>query len=95
MKREEVYKLIDGERDYQTKVEHDSSRTEMVFDGVPRPHSVGEYMILLHYYLGKADEAWVMNAGDTAALDVIRKIAGISVHCMEDHDAPARGWHHG
>ena len=40
--------------------------------------------------MDKANEAWSMNAGDEDALDVVRKIGGIAVHCMEDHGAPER-----
>lgn len=82
MKRQDVYKLIDGERDYQDHLP--SQRTDH------RQHTVGEYLVMLHYYLEEADAAWTMNAGDSEALDVIRKIAGIAVHCMEDHGAPPR-----
>ncbi|GAG92939.1 unnamed protein product, partial [marine sediment metagenome] len=55
-----------------------------------KPHTVGNYLTMLRRYANKADEAWTDNAGDLAALDVIRKIAGIAVHCMEDWGAPLR-----
>jgi hypothetical protein len=77
MKREDVYRLIDGERAYQDSLS--SNRT----DG--REHTVGEFMIMLQYYMDKAVEAWTMNAGDAKALNEIRKIAGICVNCMENH----------
>ena len=82
MTREEVYKLIDGEREYQNSLP--PSRT----NGFHK--TVGEYLTMLRCYMTQADVAWTMNAGDDAALDVIRKIAGIAVHCMEDHGAPER-----
>jgi hypothetical protein len=82
MKRKDVYALIDGERDYQDSLGADRSREA--------PHSVGAYLTLLRSYAAKADIAWTDNPGDTAALDVIRKIAAIAVRCMEDHDAPTR-----
>jgi hypothetical protein len=80
--RYEVYRAIDGERDYQDWLGSDRS------DGMPR--SVGDYLTLLRAYLAKADAAWTDNPGDRPALHVIRKIAGIAVHCMEDHGAPPR-----
>lgn len=75
--RERVYQAIDTERDYQDSL--DLSRT----DG--RRHTVGEYITMLHHYMRELDEAWTLNPGDEAALNTMRKIAGISVRCMEDH----------
>lgn len=80
--RYEVYRAIDRERDYQDLLP--PSRT----DGMPR--TVGDYITMIQYYLAEATKAWVMNPGDEQALDVIRKIAGISVHCMEDHGVVQR-----
>lgn len=85
MLRSKVYDLIDGERDYQDSL----GPSRHVITG--RPHDVGAYLTMLRVYAAKADAAWTDNAGDRAALDVVRKIAGIAVHCMEDHGAPARG----
>jgi hypothetical protein len=82
MTREEVYQLVDGERDYQDRLS--SERT----DGTQ--HSVGDYVTMLTHYVNKLQEAWTMKSGNAAALDVMRKCAGIAVHCMEDHGAPAR-----
>jgi hypothetical protein len=84
MERKDVYKLIDGEREYQQDLEKDSSR----HDG--HKHTVGDYLVLLNSYVSKANTAWSDNGTDTQALDVIRKIAGICVHCMEEYDAPER-----
>lgn len=85
MERNEVYKLIDGERDYQDSLP--PSRT----DG--RNHTVGEFMVMLQYYMNKAIEGWTMTPNDKGALDNIRKIAGICVHCMEHHETPKRNNH--
>lgn len=82
MSREGVYRLIDGERDYQNALGPDRT------DGAPR--TVGDYLTMMQHYLAKATEAWVMNPGDQEALDVVRKLGGIAVHCMEDHGAPER-----
>lgn len=79
MDRSEVYKLIDGERDYQnTKWPRDHE------------HEAGAYVAMIHAYSTKALIAWTDNPGDEAALDVIRKIAGICVRAMEKHGAPPR-----
>lgn len=82
MEREQVYKLIDGERDYQDQLGGDRS------DGHPR--SVGDYVTMLSHYQTKSVAAWTDNPGDSQALAVIRKIAAIAVHCMEQHGAPHR-----
>lgn len=80
--RADVYDAIDSERDYQDNL--GAQRTAGV------PHSVGAYLTMLRKYMSDADEAWTNTAGDAAALEVIRKIAGIAVHCMEDHGATPR-----
>jgi len=86
MKRNDVYKLIDGERDYQDELP--ASRTLKYDNG--SCHTVGDYVTMLSHYTNKAVEEWTLNPGDDAALNIMRKIAGIAVHCMEDHGAPER-----
>ncbi len=80
--RTAVYAAIDTERDYQDRLP--PNRT----DGVPR--SVGDYTTMMQHYQTQLVAAWTTNAGDDQALHVMRKIAGIAVHCMEDHGAPPR-----
>ncbi len=86
--RQEVYEAIDTERDYQDRViAKDPSRHDAAVDA---NHSVGAYLTMLDTYLRRAQDAWTDNAGHDKALEVVRKIAGIAVHCMEDHGAPKR-----
>lgn len=80
--REEVYNAIDSERDYQDGL--DCDRTDH------KDHSVGDYTVMLNHYMQELNKAWTLNAGDHYALDVMRKIGGIAVHCMEDHGAIER-----
>lgn len=80
--RYQVYDALDGERDYQDSLP--PNRT----DGVSR--TVGDYLTMLATYLRKAQDEWTNNAGDEQALEQIRKIGDIAVHCMEDHGAPTR-----
>ena len=82
--RERVYQAIDGERNYQDSL--DETRT----DGTD--HTVGDYVTMMQHYQNELVRAWTLNAGDAAALEVMRKIAGIAVHCMEDHGAPERNY---
>lgn len=78
MTRKQVYEVIDSERDYQ----------DTVWSG--HKHETGAYILLLKSYIDKAMEAWVVNDGDKPSLEVIRKVAGIAVNCMEEHGAPYR-----
>lgn len=73
-----AYKAIDSEREYQ----------ETKWTG--HEHEVGAYITMLDFYVAEAKKGWVKNSGDAAALESIRKIAGIAVACMEAHGAPER-----
>lgn len=78
--RSEVYDAIDGERYYQ----------DIILQSLPNrtdksAKTVGDYIVMLQHYQQKAVEAWTMNVGTENTLDIMRKIAGIAVHCMEDH----------
>lgn len=87
MERSEVYALIDGERAYQAKVEADPTRCT----ARECPHSKGEYLVMLKVYVDRALEKWVsVDDDDPEITGIVRKIAGIAVHCMEDHGAPPR-----
>jgi hypothetical protein len=81
-KREKVYNAINSERDYQDTLSSDRT------DGAK--HTVGDYIVMLQHYQQELVKAWTANAGTDEALNVMRKIAGIAVHCMEDHGAPVR-----
>jgi|SRR5208282_2103413 len=72
-----IYQLIDGECDYQNKIR-------------PKTNSIGDYLTLLRYEGRLADAACTASIDGQASLNVIRKIAGIAVCCMEEHGAPAR-----
>jgi len=86
--RQEVYEAIDTERDYQDRIiANDPTRHDAVVDA---DHSVGAYLTMLDTYLRRAQDAWTDHAGHAKALEVVRKIAGIAVHCLEDHGAPKR-----
>lgn len=82
MDRADVYKLIDGEREYQSNL--GPERTDYA------PKSVGDYLVMLDHYVKRAKEEWTNNAGTGQALERVRKCAGICVRCMEDHETPAR-----
>lgn len=83
MDRVKVYKLIDEEKDYQNNLP--SSRTDGSYK------TVGDYLTMMSAYLARAIDDWVSNPGTMEAMDEVRKIAGIAVRCMEEHETPARG----
>ena len=83
--REEVYRVVDGERAFQdAHWQHGASPEEPVL-------SIGEELLLLEEYLHRAREEWTAEAAtEYRTLHMIRKIAAIAVRCMEHHGAPQR-----
>lgn len=77
-----VLGAIDRERDYQDSLSSDRT------DG--RQHKVTGYLAMFSTYLDRAINGWTEQAGDEKALDNVRKLAGIAVHCLEDCGAPTR-----
>lgn len=80
--RSAAFAAIDSERDYQDALTPERTSGE--------DHTVGDYITMLQQYQNEAVQAWTKNAGDDAALEIVRKIAGIAVRCMEEHGAPLR-----
>ena len=82
--RQEVFRAIDSERDYQ------DAQCLARYPTYRGNHEVGAFLTMFRSYLLRAEEAWTSNDGDAQALEVIRKLAGIAVNCMEQHGAPQR-----
>ena len=80
--RAAAYEAINSERDYQDSLSADRT--------VGLDHTVGDYVTMMQHYQNQLVKEWTLNAGDEEALVVMRKIAGIAVHCMERHGAPKR-----
>jgi len=87
MKREDVYKLIDGEREYQ--------------DGLWTPeitssggnHSPEEWILYMQQYLNEAQKILSHEAVQTAypkAMEAIRKVTAMGVAAMEQHNTLPR-----
>jgi hypothetical protein len=86
MKRTDVYKLIDGERDYQDAT-WVARRTA---DGTPDEEKpVAEWINYIEYHLSKAKER-VYHLDTEGALAEIRKVTALGVRTMEIHGAPER-----
>lgn len=85
MKRNEVYELIDGERDYQDQVWAENAIENN------NPLRVGEDLALIEVYLRKAFDTWsTERRPEIETMGIIRKIAGICVRSMETNCAPPR-----
>lgn len=82
--RDKVYDIVDGERDYQDETWPHTEGTG---------HSVGEYLLMLEEYVARARSEWTKTHGDQPTLNVMRKVCGITVRCMEDHEAIPREFH--
>jgi hypothetical protein len=72
--RKQVYKAIDTERDYQDYFFNSNQMSNK---------TIGDWNTVLRVYLRRAEDSWMYN-GDGNVLDVIRKIAAVGVHCMEE-----------
>ncbi len=80
MTRESVYKIIDGERDYQGDLwNHQDSF-----------NSVGDFITYMDVYLIKAKQAYTEKEGAEPALDVLRKVVTLGIACFEIHGVPQR-----
>jgi hypothetical protein len=82
--RQDVYKAIDTERDYQGKNWQSGNL------------SVAGEITLLRYYLRQFEDHYQQEDDDLrlrvpiTCMDDVRKMAGILVRCMENHIAPER-----
>lgn len=86
MTREQVYKAIDSERDYQKVLTNDPARPDVRWD-----MHVGDHLLAIQYNLTKATEAWYKDSNNYAAtMDYVRKIAGLCVQAGEMYGMPDR-----
>ena len=85
--REDVYKSIDGERDYQVKRWGEDQETE-----------INSFILYMEYHLQRARQiASTARDGNNSpgatgqnSLDCIRKVTALGVACMEKNGAPQR-----
>ena len=88
MKREDVYKLIDGEREYQKK--WDAQRIEKGLPTRDKYATVESWILWMEDYLTRARTAATNDTDKTTALEHIRKVTALGVACMENNDTSAR-----
>lgn len=87
--REVVYKAIDSERDYQTRVWRENAG----LDETQPVRTVAEELLMLEEYVAKARAVWTAapRASEVElTVDMLRKCAGICVRAMQNHGAPFR-----
>lgn len=82
--RADVYKVIDGEREYQQTLPPNRS------EDPTRRRTVAEYLTMMDHYVRHAQDAWTMRAGIEYPLNDMRKIAALAVRCMEEWGALPR-----
>jgi hypothetical protein len=86
MERREVYKRVDGERNYQDMRWNTNLREGDVPD---EEKPVAEWLNYIEYHLSKAkDENYHLNK--EASLAELRKITALAVRCLEIHGCPER-----
>lgn len=86
MKREEVFDIVSGERDFQNLMVAHPSRPDVIED-----FHIGDGLTAINYNLRKAEEAWYKGAvPHTEAMDYLRKVAGIIVQLGERYGIPER-----
>ncbi len=87
MKREDVYKLIDGERDYQDRR---WNRETTVSEGEHNPEA---WIIYMQDYLQEATHILSREATQVAyprAMEIIRKVTAMGVAAMEQINTEPR-----
>jgi hypothetical protein len=88
MKREDVYKLIDGEREYQ----NDRWKEDVVPSGT-HIHTPEEWIAYMEDYLTEAKHILSRNGIPDSyphAMGIIRKVTAMGVAAMEQIETPAR-----
>lgn len=87
MTREEVYRLIDGERDYQDNLWGKTLSSNKPGNG---ERTVDEFALYIAGYAQELTTIASHSADPNSKLAHVRKIAALAVACMEQHGAPAR-----
>ena len=87
MKREDVYKLIDGERNYQDSRWNSNTTTSYEI------HSVKEWMMFIEDYVNEAKHILSREpkqVADIKGMNIMRKMAAMAVCAMEQHETLPR-----
>ena len=85
--RAAVYAAIDSERDYQDSRWGDTLSGDRPGDG---SRTVDEFALYIQGYTSDLVQYASHFGPEEEKLNIIRKIAGLAVACMEQHGAPLR-----
>lgn len=80
MNREDIYRELDAERQHQFVLWRD------------KPHSVGDWLIIIDRELNEAKEGWMKNKAERhSAMSEIMQIAAVCIAAMEQHGIEGNG----
>lgn len=82
MNRDEVYAVIDGEREYQGF---------KWGSGHDIQHTIGDWIVYIRHHLNEAERAHATCTDDIETLNQLRKVVALGVACFEQCGVPARG----
>ena len=78
MEKKEIFKKVDSEISYQDLKEKNNNK------------SISDYIIKIEHHLNEAKNSKYYNYNEEC-LSRIRKIAALSIQCLEDFGCPERG----
>ena len=82
--REQVFTLINYEREYQDRTYNPDERVSSGLTRAERDKEVSSGILMLEAYCRKASDAWVNTKGSNVpALQQVAKIAAIAVRVLE------------
>lgn len=87
MNRQEIYKVLDGERNYQDFKWGSTLSGNRPGNG---ERSVDEFVLYMEGYMRDAVHHASHYAEKEKVLDSLRKVAGLAVSCFEQHGCPER-----
>ena len=93
MIREDVYRLINGERDYQNHWDEKRKTEAEVLGGaqqLDKDKPVEAWILWMENYLLEARTAATKSLNKAHALEAIRKVAALAVACMEYNETNSR-----
>jgi hypothetical protein len=88
MDRADVYKVIDGERNYQDATWNENTTAS---NGV---HTPAEFLLIMEHYMSEARRMYCTASEPGATdrmLDRMRCVVGLGIACFEQNGVPVRG----
>ena len=87
MERSEVYRILDGERDYQDE----KWTLSNIENGIPdEEKSLGEWLSFIQFHVNKSREILNFEGRSEKALDELRKLTTLGVVALEMLGCPER-----